>query len=81
MKSKKSFTPVKRVLKLINDCKSEEQVNDCKVVVDNYIKSAKRYGVVNIEDLKNRLDGELLKRQEELMLVKIFDDNINNNFL
>jgi hypothetical protein len=76
MKSTKSLIPVKRVLKLINSCKTEAQVNDCKLVVNNYIKSAKRYGVVNIEDLQKRLDDELLKRQEELLLVKIFKDEL-----
>lgn len=74
MKSKSSLVPVKRILKQINLSKNSDDINNCKELIDNYIKSAKKHKVVNYHELRERLDEELFKRQEELLLVKIFND-------
>lgn len=66
------FVPVKKILKTINACKTEEQIKNCNILIKNYIHSAKKKGVVNYLDLENRLNEELLQRQEALYLVKIF---------
>lgn len=66
-----SLAPVKNILRMISSCQTEEQINNCKLIVNNYIKTAKKLNVVNINDLQKRLDEELLERQEELYLVKI----------
>jgi len=67
---------VKKVLRMINSCQTQSQIDDCRIVVQNYIKSINKKGLVNIEDLKKRLDDELLQRQEAIMLVDIFQDKI-----
>lgn len=73
---KKILVSVKKVLKMINECQDQEQIDNCRIVVQNYVKSAKKQGLANVDDLKNRLEEELSQRQEELMLVRIFDQNI-----
>jgi len=72
MKTKSSLIPVKRILNQINSCKDTDDINKCKNLIDNYVESAKKYQVINHKDLKDRLNEELFKRQEELFLVKIF---------
>ena len=69
---KNEFVPVKKILNIINTCKTEEQIKDCKFLIKNYILSAKKKGLVNYEELEIRLEEELLQRQEALYLVKIF---------
>ena len=76
MKSKKFLMPIKKILKMINECQDQNEIENCKVIVNNYVKSAKKNGIVNVDDIKNRLHEELFKRQEELYLVKIFNDSI-----
>jgi len=71
--SKKRLLPVKKVLNIINSCKTDEEIEDCKNIVKNYIKIAEKRGIANIPDLQERLDEELLKREEELYLIKIFE--------
>lgn len=70
------LVPIKRVLRMINECQDQEQIDNCRLVVQNYIKSANKQGLVNIEDLRNRLNDELSQRQEALMLVRIFNENV-----
>jgi len=70
---KRILVSVKKVLKMINECQDQEQIDNCRIVVQNYVKSAKKNGVANVEDLKNRLEEEISQRQEELYLVKIFN--------
>lgn len=73
MKNNNSLVSVKKVLKMINSCQTEEQLESCKDLIDNYIKSAKKNKVINISDLSNRLHEELIQRQEQVYLVKIFN--------
>jgi hypothetical protein len=73
MKTKEYLVPVKKVLGMINACQTEEQLINAQKVVVNYLKSAKKHKIVNVDDLKCRLDEELLQRQEALYLVKIFN--------
>ena len=68
--------PVKKVLRMINSCQDLNQIEDCKIVVDNYIQSAKKRKLLNVGDLRDRLNEQLLTRQEELYLVKVFNSNI-----
>jgi hypothetical protein len=70
------LVPIKRVLRMINSCQDQEQIDNCRLVVQNYVQSAKKHGVINVEDMRNRLDEEVAQRQEALMLVKIFNENI-----
>lgn len=70
---KKILVSVKKVLKMINECQDQEQIDNCRIVVQNYVKSAKKQGLANVDDLKNRLEEELSQRQEAIMLVKIFN--------
>lgn len=72
MKSSVGLIPVKRVLKMINDCQDQEQIYNCRTIISNYMKSAKKRGLANINDLHDRLEEEILQRQEELYLSKIF---------
>jgi len=66
------FVPVKKILNIINSCNSEEQLENCNIVIKNYVNSVKKKGVINYNELENRLNEELLQRQEALYLVKIF---------
>lgn len=68
--------PVKKVLRMINSCQDLNQIEDCKIVIDNYVQSAKKRKLLNVGDLRDRLNEQLLTRQEELYLVKIFNSNI-----
>jgi len=74
MRSKNILIPVKKILKMINECQDQTQIDTCNIIIQNYIKSAKKNKVVNLEDLKDRLEEELMQRQEALYLVKIFND-------
>lgn len=67
------MTPVKNVLRIINSCETLSQLENCKIVVSNYIKSAKNRGVVNVNDLCNRLNEELLQREENIYLSNTFN--------
>ena len=73
---KNSFVTVKKILKIINQCQDEQEIQKCKILIHKYIKSTKKEGLVNINDLANRLNEELIQRQEALYLVKLFDKNI-----
>lgn len=68
--------PVKKVLRMINECQNQEQIDNCRLIVQSYVKSTKKNGLVNVEDLKNRLNEEISQRQEALMLVRIFNENV-----
>jgi len=69
----KTLVPVKKILKVINSCQNEEQINNCKTLIHNYIKSAQNNKVVNVNKLHERLNEELMQKQESLFLVKIFN--------
>lgn len=73
MKAKQTLVPVKKILGMINACENEAQLDKCKVIIENYIKSARKSDLVNVEDLRDRLQEEMLQRQEALYLVKIFN--------
>lgn len=73
---KTPMLPVKKALKTISSCQDLNQIEDCKILVDKYIQSAKKRKLLNVGDLKDRLYEELLNRQEELYLVKVFNKNI-----
>jgi len=76
MNKKNILTPVKKILKIIHSCENQEEIQHCKNLTNNYIKSAKKNQVVNLEDLENRLNEQIFERQETLYLVKIFNKNI-----
>ena len=67
---------VKKVLRMIDSCQDQEQIDNCRIVIQNYVKSAEKKGLSNVTDLKKRLDDELFQKQEEIMLVRIFNDRI-----
>jgi hypothetical protein len=74
MKNNKGVVlPVKKIINAINSCQTEEEIENCKYLIHNYVKSAKKNGVINLTDLSERLNDELLQRQEALYLVKIFN--------
>ena len=50
MKSKNVLVPVKRIIKIINSCQNDEQIESCKTLVNNYVKSARKNNVINTED-------------------------------
>jgi hypothetical protein len=66
------LAPVKSILKTINASENEEEINECKHLISDYIDQAKRNKLYNVSELADRLNEELLKRQEELYLVEIF---------
>jgi hypothetical protein len=72
MKNNTTFVPVKKILNIINSCKTDEQLDNCRILIDNYVETVKRKGVVNYDELEDRLVEELEQRQEALYLVKIF---------
>ena len=72
MSKKNVLVPVKKILKIINSCNTNEQIENCENLVQNYLRSAKRHGVLNVNELSKRLNEELTERQEALYLVKIF---------
>jgi hypothetical protein len=76
MKTKSLFVPVKKILKIVNSCQDEQQIENCKILIRKYIKSAKKNGLANVDDLTIRLNEELIQRQEALYLVKIFNRNV-----
>ena len=66
------FVPVKKILNIINSCNSEEQLSNCNALIKNYVNSVKKKGVINYDEVENRLTEELEQRQEALYLAKIF---------
>lgn len=75
IKKKYILVPVKKILRSINSCQNEEDIEKCKILINNYVKSAKKNDLVNYDELFERLNTELLERQEALYLSKIFNDN------
>jgi hypothetical protein len=73
MKAKENLVPVKKILGMINSCENETQLDKCKVIIENYIKSARKSDLANVAELQDRLHEEMLQRQEALYLVKIFN--------
>jgi len=73
MKKKPKLITVKKILKTINSCRTDEQIKNCNILVQNYLKSAKKNGILGINELSNRLNDELAERQEALYLVKVFN--------
>jgi hypothetical protein len=69
---KSSLIPVKNILRTIRSSQTNEDINNCKKLIINYIKTAKKYEVLNMNDLEEVLNDQLLERQEELYLVSIF---------
>lgn len=68
-----TLIPVKKILRSINLCQDERDIEECKKLINNYIIIAKKNKVVNSEELKERLNEELIQRQEALYLVKLFN--------
>jgi hypothetical protein len=73
MKTKNVLVPVKKILNIINSCQNEEQIENCKHLIHNYVKSAQKNKVINVNELSGRLNDEVIQRQEALYLVKIFN--------
>lgn len=69
---KNEFVPVKKILSIINSCNTAEQIKNCDSLIKNYVHTAKKKGVINYDELEDRLNEELMQRQEALYLVKIF---------
>ncbi len=74
--NKNVIVPVKKILRMINECQTQSQIDDYQIIIQNYIKSAKKNNVENIDDLKERLEQELFQRQETLMLANIFNKGV-----
>ena len=71
-KNKKVFTPVKEVLSIINSCETIEQINSCRNLIDNYMISMEKKGLVNPVALKNRLIKELKQKTFQITMIKSF---------
>ena len=71
---KNYLIPVKRVLKIINSAQNMDDINNCKILIKNYVKAAEKNKVVNIEDLNKRLNDELTQRHEALYLSDMFNE-------
>lgn len=71
--TKNLLVPVKKILRTINSCQDEQQIENCKILIHKYVKSAKKGGLINVNDLTQRLNEELMQRQEALYLAKIFN--------
>lgn len=69
---KLSLIPVKHILRMIHLSQTNEDLDNCKQIINNYIKIAKKFKVLNIKELEEVLNEHLLERQEELYLVSIF---------
>ena len=52
---KNEFVPVKKILNIINSCNSQEQINNCNLIINNYVRSVKKNGVVNYDESESRL--------------------------
>lgn len=70
---KKYLISVKKMLKIINESQNIEDIDNCKILIENYIKAAKQNNVVNIEDLNKRLYDELSQRYEAIYLSNILN--------
>jgi hypothetical protein len=72
MKRKENLS-IKNILGIINSCQTQEQLKLCKNLVDQYIKSIKRRGIVNMNDIYDRFNDELIQRQETIYLSDTFE--------
>lgn len=73
MKNEVYYVPVKRILAIINSCHTNEQIQNCKKIVNDYIKAVTKQGVSNSSDLKDRLYAELEQREEALYLAEMLN--------
>lgn len=73
MKNKVSYVSVKKILAIINNCHTNNQLQNCKKIVNDYIKSITKQGISNPSDLKDRLYAEIEQREEALYLAEILN--------
>ena len=66
------FVPVKKVLRIINSCETNDQLENCEKLINNYVKQVKKKGVVNPEMLKKRLMKEYKQKQFQLNMIRSF---------
>lgn len=66
--------PVKKILKIINSAQDINDINECKILIENYVKAAEKNNIVNYEDLKKRLNDELAQRHEAIYLSDMFNN-------
>jgi hypothetical protein len=70
--TKEQIVPVRKIIKTINSCETQEQLKNCQSLVKNYIQIAKKNKVVNYHELEDRLNEELLERYEAIKLIDDF---------
>lgn len=73
MKNEVSYASVKKILTIINSCRTDMQLENCKKTINDYIKLVVKKGVTNSLDLRDRLYKELEEREEALYLVEILN--------
>jgi len=71
-KEKPVFTPVKKVLSIINSCETKDQLANCKKLIDNYVKIIKSKGVINSELVLKRLMKEFNQKNFQIKMIKLF---------
>ena len=70
MKKEISFVPVGKVLNVINSCETEDQMDSCEKLIDNYVDLIKNKGVVNSKDVRERLYKELQQKKFSVGMIK-----------
>ena len=66
------FIQIKKILKIINSCESEKQLNGCRQIIKLYINYLKAKGVTNYNTVYNRLIKELNQKSFQIKMIKSF---------
>ena len=74
------IVPVKKVLSIINSCETEEQLEASRRVIDNYVKTISKRGVVNVELVKKRLLQEWRQKRFQLRMMSSFLDQSEREY-
>ena len=66
-----NFVQVSKVLSIINSCETRKQLKSCLKLINNYVENVKFKGVINFEDVENRLLKEYKQKEFSLCAIKL----------
>ena len=75
-----NFIPVKKVIRIINSCETEQQLKNCLRVIRNYTELLKSQGVINTDLVEKRLIKEYKQKKFQIKMIGSFVMNYRQVF-
>lgn len=68
------FICIKKITDIINSCETEEQLNSCNNVINNYVRLMYNRGIDNPDKLYERLREEYKQKEFQIKMLEMFVD-------